>query len=79
MFKSCGLLGKKKYKNLIIKDLNKIKINYGGNNIELQSKECLLSDNDENKENNEDNDNNNKINIAAENFPLVDDRPSNED
>ena len=79
MFKSCGLLGKKKDKNLIINDLNKIQIDDGGNKFELKAKERLLNDNVENKENNEDNNNNNKINIAAENFPLVDDRPSNED
>ena len=78
MFKLCGLLGKKKNKTLITNDLDKIKNYNDGGNLEMQAKERLLNDDDEQKDNNDDNDNN-KIKIPNENFPLVDERPSNAD
>ena len=71
MFKLFGLMGKNKDKNLLINDLNKIKIDDGANNLELQAKERLFI--------NDDDDDNNNIKLEVENFPLVDDRPSNAD
>ena len=80
MFKSCGCLGKKKSKALIEeKDEDNNENNKNeGNHVELinQVDEPLLNDkqNDNNSE-----EINTKIKIPKENFPIVDDRPSNVD
>ena len=79
MFKLCGLLGKKKKKELnLIVDDKLIKNNEGGN-LELQHKadEPLINDEEDNSINNDNRDS--KIKIPKENFPLVDGRPSEVD
>ena len=78
LFKSCGCLGNKKSKALIeekVEDNNENIINEG-NHVELinQVDEPLL--NDDQKDNNSE-EKNIKIKIPKENFPIVDDRPSN--
>ena len=83
MAKMCGLLGNKKKNNIINKNIEINDENIG--KLEMEQKEPLL--NEDNKEINNININNNdeeeekkeeddKIKIPKENFPLVDDRPS---
>ena len=81
MFKLFGLLGKKNIKdNNLIED-NQIIKNHEGDNLELQHKadEPLLKDEDEedNSINNDNKDTN--IKIPNQNFPLIDNRPSQND
>ncbi len=74
MFKLCGLLGKKKNKDILINSDNNIK-NEKEEHLELQEQEPLLND-DEKNINNVNEEINNKYKIPNENFPIVDDRPS---
>ena len=78
MFKSCGCLGKKKSKELIEDEDNNKNIKNEGNHVELinQVDEPLLKE--DQKDNNSE-EINTKIKIPKENFPIVDDRPSNVD
>lgn len=76
MFKSCGLLGKKKDREYISNDTDRIK-NDEGRHLELQAQEPLLyGDNNINSINDE---RETKIKIPQENFPIVDERPSTSD
>ena len=76
MFKSCGLLGKKKDKEYIINDTDRIKKD-DGRQLELQAQEPLL--NNSNNINSINNERETKFKIPKDNFPIVDDRPSNAD
>ena len=76
MFKLCGLLGRKKNIENIINDTDRIK-NDEGRNVEMQAQEPLLNgDYNSNSINDE---RETKIKIPKDNFPIVDDRPSNAD
>ena len=79
VFKKLGLLGKKKEKQLIINDNNKDgKIqNNTGVELENQANKQPLLDDENNNIINEKKEKNNNINIPEENFPIVDERPSN--
>jgi len=76
MTKTCGLLGKKKKNNFI-----SINNEINDEKLELQQKEPLLNEDNKDINNNEDEEEkkeeDDKIKIPKENFPLVDDRPSN--
>ena len=76
MFKLCGLLGTEKNKEYINDDTYRIK-NDEGRNLELQSKEPLLYD--DNNINSINDERETKIKIPKDNFPIVDDRPSTTD
>ena len=83
MCKLCGLLGKKPNKEQnLINDNNQTINNEEKVKVELQSKKnepLLDEENGDNSINNDENEINTKINIPNENFPLVDNRPSETD
>ena len=76
MFKLCGLLGRKKNIENIINDTDRIK-NDEGRNVEMQAQEPLLNGDYNNNSINDERET--KIKIPKDNFPIVDDRPSNAD
>ena len=83
MCKLCGLLGNKPNKEQnLINDNNQTINNEEKVKVELQSKKnepLLDEENGDNSINNDENEIDTKINIPNENFPLVDNRPSETD